>query len=304
MSFQIRILGSGAALPTSNRNPSAQYINCNERHILIDCGEGTQNQLRKYGIKFQKIKHIFISHLHGDHYFGLMGLLSTMNLLGRDKGINLYAPSELKEIIDIQLKASGHHYAFSLNFIPLNFNDKTILFEDKLIEIYAFPLKHRIKTYGFIIKEKQKEFSINGELFKIDRVSLKAVPFFRKGLDYLDQEKNKSFKAEKYTFKAISPTSYAYCSDNFATEIQANYLNQIDFLYHEATFIEKNSDRAKQTLHSTAKQAALLAKKSKCKKLILGHISSRYINAEIHLQEAQEIFKNTIIAEDGLKIEF
>lgn len=302
MSFKVRILGSGAALPTSKRNPSAQYIECNERHILIDCGEGTQTQLRKMGIKIQKIKHILISHLHGDHYFGLMGLLSTMNLLGRDKDISIYAPKELKEIIQIQLKASGHQYAFKLKFVPLDFKEKTIIFQDRLLQICCFPLNHRILTHGFVIAEKQKEFSINGEKFKQDKLSLQAIPFFRKGLDYVDED-GKKFKAKTYSFPPLAAKTYAYCSDNHVKENQSEFLSNVDVLYHEATFTNQHQDRAKATLHSTAQQAATLAKKIKCKRLVLGHISSRYADVNVHLNEAREIFPETIVAEDGMLIE-
>lgn len=303
MSFKLRILGSGAALPTSNRNPSAQYVDCNDRHILIDCGEGTQTQIRKYGIKFQKIRHILISHLHGDHYFGLMGLLSTMNLLGRDKDVTIYAPLVLKEIIDIQLKASGHHYDFNLNFVALDVSEKTIIFEDKLIEISCFPLNHRIKTHGFVIAEKEKDLSINGEKFKEDKLSLQAIPFFRKGQNYFDQETGKKFKYKDYTHPSKKPKSYAYFSDNHVKAKQEVYCKGVDVLYHEATFTNQHKDRAKATLHSTAAEAALLAQKAVCQKLVLGHISSRYANTLIHLKEAKSIFSNTVMAEDGLLIE-
>jgi ribonuclease Z len=300
MSFQVQILGSGAAIPTLNRNPSAQYVNCNDRHILIDCGEGTQNQLRKFGVKFQKIKHILISHLHGDHYFGLMGLLSTMNLLGRDKDVNLYGPIELKEIIDIQLKASGHNYQFNVHFFPNDYNEKTLIFEDKLIEIWTFPLNHRIKTHGFIISEKKKDFSINGERFKSENISLKAVPFFRKGQNFNCDDTNRVYHFKDYTIPPLEPKSYAYCSDNAIIEGQEKYLLNVDVLYHEATFTMQHLERAKSTKHSTAEQAAILANKCKSKKLILGHFSSRYDSVENHLSEAKAIFNNTKLAEDGL----
>lgn len=300
MSFEVTILGSGAALPTAKRNPSSQYVNCNERHILIDCGEGTQNQIRRNGIKIQKIKYIFISHLHGDHFFGLMGLLSTMNLLGRTQGIKLFAPKALKEIIELQLKASGHHYEFKLDFKSLEDDFPTKIFEDKMIEIYCFPLKHRIETYGFLIKEKHKEHSILGEEFREAQVSLEAIPFFRKGQDFRD-ENGKLFKASKFTLPPKKSKSYAYCSDTAYYEKNISFLKETDLLYHEATFTEKHKDRAKATLHSTAKQAAEFAKKANVKKLIIGHISSRYEDGSQHIQEAKEIFDNVEVVEDGTK---
>ena len=187
MSFSVTILGSGAALPTAQRNPTSQYIECNNRHILIDCGEGTQMQIRKAGVKLQKITHILISHLHGDHFFGLVGLLSSMHLLGRNQGLTIYGPEGLEQIIRLQLEIGGSKLDFNLDFIPLFGNENKLLFEDKMIEIHTFPLKHKIPTNGFLIKEKQKERSIIGEVFKASGISLMAIPFFRKGQNYVDE---------------------------------------------------------------------------------------------------------------------
>ncbi|MCE3295806.1 MAG: ribonuclease [Crocinitomicaceae bacterium] len=302
MSFELTILGSGAALPTGKRNPAAQYVNCNERHILIDCGEGTQNQLRRFGIKIQKIRHILISHLHGDHFFGLAGLLSTMNLLGRTQGVTLYAPPLLKDIIELQLKASGFYYQFKVDFVPLEMTSMQKIMEDKLIEIHAFPMKHRIPTYGFVIREKPRERPILGEELRQDGVSLQAVPFFRKGIDYKD-EKGKLFRAEDYTLAPKKARSYAYCSDTAYYEPLIECVKESDLLYHEATFIERHKDRAKSTLHSTAMEAAHIAQKAGVGKLILGHISSRYENTDPHLSEAKSVFENTLVVEDGMSFE-
>ena len=181
MSFKVTILGSGAALPTAQRKPTSQYIECNDRHFLIDCGEGTQTQLRKIGIKLQKINNIFISHLHGDHYFGLVGLLSTMHLLGRDNGITIYGPKELETIIRIQLEIGGGKLGFSINFHATTNDQKRLVFEDKMIEVWSFPLKHKIPTTGYFINEKQKERSIIGEEFNNSGLTLMAIPNFRKG---------------------------------------------------------------------------------------------------------------------------
>lgn len=300
MSFELTILGSGAALPTGKRNPAAHYLNCNERHILIDCGEGTQNQIRRYGIKIQKIRYILISHLHGDHFFGLTGLLSTMNLLGRTQGVTLYAPPILKEIIELQLKASGFHYQFKVDFVPLEMTSMQKIMEDKLIEIHAFPMKHRIPAFGFLVKEKTKEHPILGEELRQNGVSLQAIPFFRQGIDYRDDQ-GKLFKAEDYTQPPKRSKSYAYCSDTAYFEPLTDCVKGADLLYHEATFIERHKDRAKSTLHSTAKEAAIIAQKAGVRKLILGHISSRYDNTEIHLAEAKSLFENTEVAEDGMR---
>ncbi len=302
MIFELTILGSGAALPTLKRNPTSQYVNCNERHILIDCGEGTQNQLRKFGIKIQKIKHILISHLHGDHYFGLMGMLSTMNLLGRTEGLTLYGPKELEEIIHLQLKASGHKLAFNMNFKETNDKGINLLFEDKLIEIHSIPLKHRIKTTGFIIKEKQKERTILGEELNEAKLSLTAIPFFRRGENYTD-EKGETFDFEEFTLPAQEPKTYAYFSDTAVFSDNAKYIIGANVLYHEATFTDFHSDKAKTTFHSTASQAAEFAKLAQVKKLFLGHLSSRYENSDQHVIEAKAIFENVTYVEDGMKIQ-
>ncbi|TNE53197.1 MAG: ribonuclease Z [Bacteroidetes bacterium] len=298
MPFSLTILGSGAALPTSRRNPTAQYLNCNERHILIDCAEGTQVQLRKYGIKFQRISLVLISHLHGDHYFGLIGLLSTMNLLGRTKEIHIFGPEELKGIIELQQKASGHRYAFYIHFHPTKNDGAELIYEDRFIEITSFPLKHRVKTCGFRISEKQKEYTINGELFREDQLSLQAIPFFRRGEDYQDEE-GRLFPASKYTFPPKKSASYAYFSDTALNMDNVIHAREADLLYHEATFTQRHAERARATRHATAGQAATFAQAAGVGRLLLGHISSRYADSEEHEQEARAIFENSEVVEDG-----
>lgn len=302
MSFTVTILGSGAALPTANRNPTSQYVCCNDRHILIDCGEGTQTQLRKFNVKIQKITHILISHLHGDHYFGLVGLLSTMNLLGRNQGIKIYGPKGLEQIIKLQFELSGHPISFSTEFIELDGKNAKKIFEDRKIEIHTFPLKHRIPTNGFIIKEKKKDLPLNAEKFKADNLSLQLIPFFKKGEDVIDNETGKTYSYKKYTLPALPSYSYAYCSDTQYWETIIPHISEATVLYHEATFIEKEKDRAKATGHSTAKQAAKIAKQANIKQLLLGHISARYENTNIHLAEAKEVFDNVLVVEDGDEI--
>lgn len=298
MNFTITILGSGAALPTSNRNPSAQYVCCNDRHILIDCGEGTQVQLRKRQIHIQKINHILISHLHGDHFFGLVGLLSTLHLLGRDKGLTIYGPEELEQIIRLQLEVGGAKLGFDLNFVALNGKEHKLIYEDKLIEIWTFPLNHRIPTNGFRIQEKPKEFNIRKEHFEEMQVSLASIPYFRRGEDYID-ESGAIFLAEDYTYPPKLSKSYVYCSDTCYDERLIPFVSEASCLYHEATFLKDKADRAKQTYHSTAEQAALIAQKSQVKRLLLGHLSARYENGQAHLQEAQTVFKAVTVVEDG-----
>ncbi len=298
MSFKVTILGSGAALPTAQRNPTSQYIECQNRHILIDCGEGTQMQMRKFGIKLQKISHILISHLHGDHYFGLVGLLSTMHLLGRDKGIHIYGPEELEQIIRLQLEIAGNKIGFSLEFHHIEKNQTGLLFEDKCIEIHTFPLKHKIQTNGFLIKEKEKELTLDSERFYADKLSIQFIQYFKKGQNVTDENGNTYFYKD-YTFKAMPTKSYAFCSDTAYNENILPSIKGCDVLYHEATFTEKELDRAKATLHSTAKQAATIALKANVGKLLMGHLSARFKNDKQHLVEAKKVFENSCVVNDG-----
>lgn len=298
MNFTVTILGSGAALPTFSRNPTSQYIECNNRHILIDCGEGTQMQMRKYGVKFQRISHILISHLHGDHFFGLVGLLSTMHLLGRDSGITIYGPVGLEEIIKSQLEIGGARLDFGLTFVPLDGKTPGLLFEDKLIEIHTFPLKHRIPTNGFIIKEKQKEYSLLGDAFKADGLSMTFIPKFKNGENVID-ENGVTHYFEEYTTPPPSTRSYAFCSDTAYYESVIPHIENVDLLYHEATFTEIHRARAKATFHSTAMDAAKIALKANAKRLILGHLSARFENGNEHTVEAKTIFENVEVVEDG-----
>jgi ribonuclease Z len=257
-------------------------------------------QIRKYKIKFQRINHIFISHLHGDHYLGLLGLLQSMHLLGRRNEMNLYCPIELKEIIEIQNKHSQTQLNYNLNYYPLNFNVSEVIFEDEKVKVESFPLKHRIPTCGFkfsektgdrkIIPQKMKEFSIsNAEVHKLKK-GINAIDDFGKEIPYqlLTEEPN--------------PTrSYAYCSDTTFLPSICQFFSEVDLLYHEATFLQEMEDRAKATFHSTAQQAAQIAKLANVKKLLIGHYSARYFDLKPHLLEASSVFPNTLLANEGEK---
>lgn len=298
MNFEVTILGSGAALPTSNRNPTAQYVQCNDRHILIDCGEGTQVQLRKYHVHIQKINHILISHLHGDHFFGLVGLLSSLHLLGRDKGLTIYGPEELEQIIRLQLEVGGAKLGFDLQFIALNGKEDRLLYEDKMIEIWTFPLNHRIPTNGFLIREKPKERKLDADKFEEAGLSLTLIPKLKQGLD-VELESGEIIYSNEYTYPAKASKSYAYCSDTIFDERIVSYIKHVDVLYHEATFLNDKLERAKQTFHTTAEQAAVIAKQAEVGKLLLGHLSARYDNGLKHYEEASAVFENVRVVEDG-----
>jgi ribonuclease Z len=298
VSFEVTILGSGAAIPTQRRNPTSQYIVCNDRHILIDCGEGTQMQIRKYGVKFQRINHILISHLHGDHFFGLVGLISTMHLMGRDKGLSIYGPEELEQILRLQLEVGAAKLDFEINFVKLNGKDSGVIFEDKLIEISYFPLKHRIPTNGFVIREKVKERRLNPLKIEGSGLQFEHMHRLKKGEDIL-LENGKTLKNTKYTLDPHPSLSYAYCSDTAYAEKIVPYIQGVTLLYHEATFVEKDIERARATFHSTARQAAEIAKKAGVGKLLVGHLSARYDSTSDHLHEAMQVFENSEVVEDG-----
>jgi ribonuclease Z len=298
VSFEVTILGSGAAVPTFRRNPTAQYIVCNDRHILIDCGEGTQMQFRKYSIRFQRISHILISHLHGDHFFGLVGLLSTMHLMGRDKGITIYGPEQLEGIVRSQLEIAGARLDFDLKFITLNGKESKLIFEDNLIEIHTFPLKHRIPTNGFLIREKTKERRLIAEAIKGSGLLIEHLPKLKRGEHVVD-EKGNEFDFEEFTLPPHPSYSYAFCSDTRYDESIVPNIKNVNVLYHEATFIDKDEDRAKATFHSTAKQAATIAAKAGVGRLLLGHLSARYETTDAHLEEAKTLFEKTYVVEDG-----
>ena len=295
--LNLQILGSGAATPTLNRGVTAQYLNFNERKILIDCGEGTQLQLRKFKVKFQRIQFMFISHLHGDHYLGLFGLLSSMHLLGRKTKIHIYAPPELEEIMELQFRLTYVKLNFEVIFHAVEVKEKTLMFEDKSIEIFAFPLKHRIKCYGYLLKEKVKDRSIIKEMVEEYKLLIPEIIKLKNGEDV--ERDNGLLKNEDFTLNPPKQQSYAFCTDTKYIESLKDVINNVDILYHEATFAHDMLDRAKATYHTTGVQAATLAKNANVKKLILGHFSQRYGDTSEIEQEAKAIFENTTCVRDG-----
>lgn len=298
MKFEVTILGSGSSLPTVNRNATAQFVECNNRYILIDCGEGTQIQLRRFKVKFQKLDVILISHLHGDHYFGLPGLISSMHLLGRDKKLQIVGPSELETLIRPLLEVGGHHLGFELEFVPLHYPCNQIVFEDKKVEISCFPLKHRIPTHGYVIREKNPDFKLNKTAFDSFQLRLTDIPKIKKGEDILAPNGSMVLNQE-LVLKPKPARKYAFCSDTKYTETILPHIQAVDLLYHEATFTNEHAARAKQTFHSTAEQAARVALAADVKCLLIGHFSPRYSSMQQHELEAKAIFNNVMLAEDG-----
>lgn len=302
MTFSVTILGSGSAVPTPDRFPTAQFVSCNSRNILIDCGEGTQFQMRRYGIKIQSLQLILISHLHGDHFFGLVGLLSTMHLLGRNSGLTIIGPTGLEQIIRSQLEIGYSKLDFDITFVALKKGDVTCVFEDKVLEIHTFPLNHKVPTHGYLIKEKQGDLKMNKDKVIEFEIPLSVIHQLKAGNDFLD-DNGKFWKYKEFTLPPKKSRSYAFCSDTKFDERLIEYIEGATVLYHEATFIEKDKNRANKTFHSTAKEAAEIAKKSKVQQLIMGHLSARYKNDVEHVSEAKQVFENSIYASDGMTIE-
>ena len=296
--FELLILGSSAATPTVNRNPTAQLLNIAERFFLIDCGEGTQMQLRKYKARFQSINHIFISHLHGDHFYGLPGFLASMHLLGRKNELIVYGPNELEEVITMIHKHSDTYLSYPIKFIHTQHLTKQLIFEDEKVEVYSLPLKHRIAATGFLFKEKSLPRNI--DKFKLEKlnVSFAEIHKLKQGFDAIDNDGN-LIKNSQLTIDPPKQRSYAFCSDTKFFEELAQDIKDVELLYHESTFLEDKKDRAKQTFHSTAKQAAQMAVLANAQQLILGHFSARYGNLEEFLDEAKPIFANTELAIEG-----
>lgn len=296
--FELTILGCSSATPTSKRNPTAQLLNIAERFFLIDCGEATQIQLRRYKLKFQRINHIFISHLHGDHFLGLMGLLASMHLLGRTNELHLYCPAELKEIIDVQHKHSQTYLNFKIIYHFHEYTNGGVLFEDEKVVVSSIVLNHRIPCCGFVFREKQLTSNISGNIIRQYNLSVEQIVQIKNGED-LELPNGRVIRNEELLSNTKKPRSYAYCSDTCYDESLIPFIQNVDLLYHEATFMKDKAERAKETFHSTAEQAATIAQKAEVKKLMIGHYSARYKDLNPLLAEAKAVFENTVLAVEG-----
>lgn len=296
--MKLTILGCYAATPRTFTNPTSQVLQINNHLFLIDCGEGTQVELRRNKIKFSRIKHIFISHLHGDHCFGLVGLISTFRLLNRESELHVYGPKGIKEIITLQLKLSKSWTNYPLLFHELDSKNPELLFEDEKVTVETIPLDHRIYTNGFLFKEKPgpRKLLIN-EVMKYN-VDVSLYQSVKIGKD-VESNDGKIIPNHLITGPPEKPMSYAFCSDTAYYPKIVPQISNTTILYHESTFLEINAELAAPTKHSTAKQAALIAKEAKVEKLILGHFSTRYPNIEMFKEEAVDIFPNVEVADDG-----
>ncbi len=298
MNFEINILGSSSATPIYQRHPTAQVIKVHERTFLVDCGEGTLIQMNRFKIRFHKINHIFISHLHGDHYLGLLGLISTMHLQGRSTDLHVYGQKDLQEIIDMQLRISETSLRYTLHFHPLNTTSQEVIYSDEDIEVLTIPLKHRIPCTGFLFREKPRLRKLLRAMLAQYSIPVSSYEDLKNGHDYITDTGIFIPNAD-LTCDPRPPRTYAFCSDTCYDESLIPALRGIDLLYHEATFMNDKRDRATETYHSTAEQAAQIATKAEVKRLIIGHFSARYKNLYPLLEEARAVYPNTTLALEG-----
>ncbi|MFY0254809.1 ribonuclease Z [Chitinophaga sp. 30R24] len=297
--FAVTILGNNSAIPTLDRHPTAQIVTCNEQLLLIDCGEGTQLQIARYKIRRSKLRYIFISHLHGDHYFGLIGLLNTLSLMGRTEPLSVYGPEELGQIIQLQLDCSATELKFQLSFIPLQPGYSGVILEDKDLQVGCFPTEHRITCFGFSIQLQKKKRRLIAEQARAYEIPAAYLSKLQDGADYLRKD-GVLVKNDWVTLPPCPGKRYVYCADTIYDTNLIPWLRNADMMYHETTYLHALQERAAERYHSTSIQAASLAAAANVKKLLIGHFSSKYTALQPFLDEAQPVFSNTAIAEEGV----
>lgn len=302
MKFELTILGSNSAIPANNRFPTSQVLNVRGHIYLIDCGEGTQVRLRDNRVKRSRINQIFISHLHGDHVYGLIGLLSSYGLNGRKEPLHIYCPPHLDEMINVQIKYTGHPLPFPIEFHITDTEKHQLIFEDNIVEVFSIPLIHRIPTHGFLFREKQQKDSMIPEKIVKYNIPFQDIAHIKEGNDWISPE-GKTIPHSKLTTPAPHPRSFAFCSDTAYSEAIIPIIKGVDLLYHESTFLHSELEFAKKTKHSTTIQAATIAKKAEVEKLILGHYSSRYVDLDELQNEAKTVFPNTELGLEGKRFE-
>ncbi len=301
--FQLQILGCGSALPTGLYNQSSQILNVREKSFMIDCGEGTQRQIKRYNVKISRLNHIFISHLHGDHCFGIIGLVTTLGMLGRTADLHIHSHNDLEKNLQPMISYFCRGMSYRIFFHPFNPCHHELLYEDRSMTVYSIPLKHKVPTCGFLFSEKKRENHIKKEMIDFYQIPIREISPIKKGADFTTSE-GTVIPNSRLTIPATPSKKYAYCSDTAYTESIIPIIENIDCLFHEATFLQEHLPRAKETMHSTALQAATIAAKANVKQLILGHYSARYDDVSELLIEAKSVFENTFLSEDGKVFDF
>lgn len=301
--FDVHILGCGSALPTVRHLPTAQVVNLRDKLFMIDCAEGAQLQYRKAGLSFSRMGCIFISHLHGDHCFGLPGLIATFSLLGRNAPLHIYSPGDdLERLLRPQLDYFCREQTFPVVFHGFSSRESEVVYDDRSVSVSTIPLQHRVPCCGFLFSEKPKLPHIRRDMIDFLQIPLYAIQRIKEGEGWTDRD-GRFWQHEELTFPSEPARRYAYCSDTMPVDSNAEMLRGVDVLFHEATFCSDAALRARQTGHSTAAQAAAFACKAEAKRLVIGHFSSRYTDEKLLLSEAAEIFPDVVLAEEGLKIE-
>lgn len=300
--FEVNILGCGSALPTTRHLATSQVVNIREKLFMIDCGEGTQVQLRRSKLKFSRLNHIFISHLHGDHCFGLIGLISTFGMLERTADLHIYCHEDLEQLLKPQLYYFCKGMTYNVVFHPFNPSEATGIYDDRSVSVETIPLRHRMPTCGFLFREKATPNHIKRDMIDFYHIPVYMINRIKNGEDY-ETEDGKIIPNSMLTTPSDPPRTYAYCSDTSYLPRIVEQIKGVDLLFHEATFISADAPRAKQTQHSTAAQAADIARQAEAKRLVIGHFSARYDDEDTLLQEAQAVFPETILAKENLCIE-
>lgn len=299
--FEVTVLGCGSALPTVKHNGSGMVVNIREKYFLVDCAEGTQVELRRNHIHLNRLFNVFITHLHGDHCFGLMGLISTLGLLGRTAPLHVYGPQDIETLFQPLIDYHCNGMTYEVVFHPIDTHQNVCIYEDKSLQVFSIPLKHRIRCCGYYFKEKELSRHILKEAIEKYDIPISQINNVKAGLDYV-MPNGQIIKNEVLTTPPSPARSFAYCSDTvFRPEI-AEMMKGVDLLYHEATFAESEKLLSSKVYHSTAKQAAEIARLAGAKQLMLGHYSSRYNDEAILQKEAAEVFENTILAKEGLVV--
>lgn len=297
--FELHILGCGSALPTTRHFPTSQIVNVRDKLFMIDCGEGAQLQFRKSHLKFSRLNHIFISHLHGDHCFGLLGLISTLNLLGTYSQLHIHSPKGLETLLTPMLDFFNRQMTYKVLFHEFDTKEPMQIYEDRSLTVTTIPLRHRMPCCGFLFAEKRRPNHIIREMVDFYQVPVYELNRIKNGADYVTPE-GKTVSNNLLTRPSAPSRSYAYCSDTIYLPSIVEQIKGVDLLFHEATFANEDAPRAKETFHTTAAQAAEIARKAEVKKLLIGHFSARYEDENILLQEASAIFPDTQLAKETL----